>query len=41
MVDSALGLTSWFGMKTPIGSSFLGPSQCGHPLGRECVHSWS
>ena len=33
-----MGLTSWFGMKTSNGSSFLGPSPCGHLLGRECVH---
>ena len=32
---SVLGLTSWFGTKTSNGSSFLGPSRCGHPLGRE------
>ena len=41
MVASALGLTAWFGTKTSIGSSFLGPLRCGHPLGRECVHSRS
>ena len=41
MVDSAFGLTSWFGPKNSSGSSFLGPSRCGHPLGRECVHSQS
>ena len=41
MVDSALGLTSWFGKKNSIGSSFLGPLRCGHPLGRECVYSRS
>ena len=41
MVASALGLTAWFGMKTSIGSSFLGPLRCGHPLSRECVHSRS
>ena len=32
MVDSALGLMSWFGTKTSNGSSFLVPSRCGHPL---------
>ena len=41
MVDSALGLASWFGTKNSNGSSFLDPSRCGHPLGRECVHSRS
>ena len=41
MVDSALGLMSWVGTKNSNGSSFLGPSRCGHPLGRECVHSRS
>ena len=33
MMDSALGLTSWFGTKTSNGSSFLGPSRCGQPFG--------
>ena len=37
---SALGLTSWFGTKTSNGSSFLGSSRCGHPLGsRVCSFS--
>ena len=30
-----LGLTSWIGTTTSTGPSFLGPSRCGHPLGRE------
>ena len=34
-----LGLTPWIVTKASTGPSFLGPSRCGHPLGRECVHS--